>query len=190
MFGLYPAGPDWVRHFDSNTSVRALQRTLVDHGGFAAGIFHEPFGSTRGAVIAQKDMFLVMSHLSQPDEDGFQLVVVPGAEMQNLLWSFNTGYASQWSAREIRVLTGCGGWDDLLRKASTGFGEVCDLVEKAIDGRLPEPAAAPEPGQAGQAAQVAPDMVSRVAPAQLALDDDVPWLPPDYLQDISMEERP
>ncbi|MEQ5844312.1 MULTISPECIES: hypothetical protein [Paraburkholderia] len=190
MFGLYPAGPDWVRHFDSTTPVRALQRALVDHGGFAAGIFHEPFGSTRGAVIAQKEMFLVMSHLPQLDEDGYQLVVVPGAEMQNLLWSFNTGYASQWSAREIRALTGCSGWEDLLRKASTGFGEVCDLVAKAIEGQLSEPADAPEPVADMQAATVTPGLVTRAVPAQLELDDDVPWLPPEYLHDMSMEERP
>lgn len=190
MFGLYPAGPDWVRHFDSRTPVRSLQRTLVDHGGFAAGIFHEPFGPTRGSVVAQKDMFLVMSHLPQADADGLQLVVVPGAEMQNLLWSFNIGYANQWSARELRALTGCDGWDVLLRKASTGFAEVCELVGKAIEGRLPEPAEVLEPAAAIPVVQVAAETVVRAVPAQLAFDDDVPWLPPEYLHDISMEERP
>ena len=50
MFGLYPAGPNWVRTFAlGDCSSRDLQKSLVDLAGFTAAIQHQPFGQHRGA---------------------------------------------------------------------------------------------------------------------------------------------
>ncbi|MFC0402976.1 hypothetical protein [Paraburkholderia rhizosphaerae] len=172
MFGLYPAGPSWIRHFNGSTQARELQQLLVKHAGFTAGIFHQPFGPDRGAVVAQKGSFLVLG--SDIDAGNPELAVVPDVQTQNLLWSFNTGYANQWSDRELRALTGCTGWDALLRQVTAEFGAICTFVERALDGSLVPPAPQPDP------------LLSRM----LADDDDAPWLPSDYLFDSPMPEAP
>lgn len=61
MFGLYPAGPQWIKFFSSTVDARALQRSLVDDAGFTAGIFHQPFGTQRGFAVAQRERFLVLA---------------------------------------------------------------------------------------------------------------------------------
>jgi hypothetical protein len=174
MFGLYPAGAQWTRHFTANVCAREIQQSLVSHGGFTAGIFHQPFGSSRGAVTAQKGNFLVLA--AHVDDQPADLVVVPSIELQNLLWSFERGLASQWSAGELRALTGCNGWDALLSKAAADFAAVGDTVNAAIDGTLVKPVEPPRP--------------DRVVAASFPDDDDVPWLPSDYLHDAAGPEVP
>jgi hypothetical protein len=174
MFGLYPAGPQWVRHFNAKQTPREIQQLLTEHAGFTAGIFHQPFGDQRGAVVAQKGNCLVLA--AGVNAASSDLVVVPDVQMQNLLWSFNSGYANQWGARELHVLTRCDNWDALLKLASSEFAGVCDSVLRAAEGRLvPPPApAAPDP------------IVGRM----FSNDDDVAWLPSDYLFDAPGPEVP
>ncbi|MGQ7932699.1 hypothetical protein [Paraburkholderia sp. D1E] len=180
MFGLYPAGSNWVRHYNGIATARLLQQDLVTHARFTAGIFHQPFGVDRGAVLAQRDSCLVLT--DSTDSAQPELVVVPDVEMQNLLWSFNSGYANQWSGRELKVLTGCDNWDSVLRHASEQFAKVCDDVQKAIDGTLVKPAPA-----AVTPVATCPDPV---VSASFYNDDDVPWLPSDYLFDSPVPEEP
>lgn len=171
MFGLYPAGPDWVRLFNATSTPRDLQQLLVKHAGFTAGLFHQPYGQDRGTVIAVRHGFLVMvldDHALKPE-----LVVAPDVEMTNLLWSHSSGYASQWSPRELKALTGCDSWDMLLNRAGKWFSEACAAVERAVDGTLAPPATAP---------------VDPVIASSLPDDDDVPWLPSDYLHDTPLGE--
>ena len=168
MFGLYPAGSDWARRFHASASARAIQQLLVNHAGYTAGIFHQPFGTDRGTVVAQRGSFLVLA--APVDGDASELAVVPDVQLQNLLWSFNQGYAMQWSNRELRVLTGCDGWDALLKKAAADFAKACDTVNAAIDGSLVKPVEPPKP--AAVAAARVPELPD---------DDDIPWLPSDYL---------
>jgi hypothetical protein len=173
MFGLYPAGSNWVRHYNATATARLLQQDLVTHVRFTAGIFHQPFGVARGAVLAQRDSCLVLT--DSIDSAKPELVVVPDVEMQNLLWSFNSGYANQWSGRELKVLTGCDNWDSVIRHASAQFAKVCDYVQKAVDGTFAKPAPA-----AVAPAAACPDAVLS---ASFYNDDDAPWLPSDYLCD-------
>jgi hypothetical protein len=170
MFGLYPAGSSWVRHYNANATARALQHDLVEHAGFTAGIFHQPFGAQRGAVLAQRDSYLVLTDSTESEKP--ELVVVPDVEMQNLLWSFNSGYANQWSGRELHVLTGCDSWEPLLKAAASNFAKVCEIVQQAVDGSLAEKAKPAQP--------VKPDPVIA---APFCNDDDIQWLPSDYLFD-------
>ncbi|CAE6837041.1 hypothetical protein R69658_06551 [Paraburkholderia aspalathi] len=173
MFGLYPAGSNWVRHYNATASARLLQQDLVNHARFTAGIFHQPFGAERGAVLAQRDSCLVLTN--SIDSDQPELVVVPDVEMQNLLWSFNSGYANQWGSRELKVLTGCDNWDGVLKHAAAQFAKVCDDVQRAVDGTLVKPAPAET-----ASVDARPDPVLS---ASFSNDDDVPWLPSDYLFD-------
>ncbi|KGC96275.1 hypothetical protein DP62_5852 [Burkholderia pseudomallei] len=167
MFGLYPAGVRWTQSFTASTDAKSLQKLLVDHGGCTAALFHQPFGAQRGAVIAQRDGMLVLTHVVDADEA--EIVVTPGVELQNLLWSFDSGYSGQWSARELRILTGCSDWDSMLQQTSEMFRRVCGTVQAAVEGTLGKPVTRPEP--------------------TLTVDDeDVPFLPEDYLQPISLAE--
>ncbi|WGS55053.1 hypothetical protein LFL96_36875 (plasmid) [Paraburkholderia sp. D15] len=176
MFGLYPAGSNWVRHFNAAASARMLQHDLATYARFTAGIFFEPFGVERGAVIAQRDCCLVLADAINADEP--EIVVVPDVEMQNLLWSFNSGYANQWSGRELKALTGCGSWDQVLKQASAQFAKVCDDVEKCIAGEFVKAstlvAANPDPS----------------VPVSFYNDDNAPVLPSDYLFDSPLPEVP
>lgn len=167
MFGLYPAGVRWTQSFTASTDAKSLQKLLVDHGGCTAALFHQPFGVQRGAVIAQREGMLVLTHVVDADEA--EIVVTPGVELQNLLWSFDSEYSGQWSARELRILTGCAEWDAMLKQTSDTFRRVCGAVQAAIEGTLGKPVTRPEP--------------------TLTIDDDdVPFLPEDYLQPISLAE--
>ncbi|KGW78478.1 hypothetical protein Y046_4797 [Burkholderia pseudomallei MSHR2990] len=167
MFGLYPAGVRWTQSFTASTDAKSLQKLLVDHGGCTAALFHQPFGAQRGAVIAQREGMLVLTHAV--DADQAEIVVTPDVELQNLLWSFDSGYSGQWSARELRILTGCPDWDSMLKQTSEMFHRVCGTVQAAVEGTLGKPVTRPEP--------------------TLTIDDeDVPFLPDDYLQPISLAE--
>ncbi|BCF95257.1 hypothetical protein [Paraburkholderia largidicola] len=183
MFGLYPAGAQWVRHFSANRAPRDIGKVLTVHGGFNAGIFHTPFGEHRGAVIAQSGRFLILAAVV--NVANAELAVVPDVQMQNLLWSFETGYANQWGPRELLALTGVDNWDGLIRRTSAEYAAVCKTVEGAVDGALEkravEAAAAAEVAKAEALTRAAtPDpVVGRMFPS----DDDAPWLPSDYLFD-------
>jgi len=176
MFGLYPAGPEWARHFTSTTPAREIQQLLVKHAGFTAGLFHQPYGPARGAVIAVRHGFVVMVH--EVDAAEIEFVVAPDVEMTNLLWSHSNGYASQWSPRELKALTACESWEQLLTMAGTRFRAACTALERAIDGTIEPPA--PVPVKAA-----VPDPVIA---ASLPDDDDVPWLPSDYLHEVPLVE--
>ncbi|MFT4510549.1 hypothetical protein [Caballeronia sp. 15711] len=139
MFGLYPAGAAWVRTFATEKfSARDIQKSLVDHAQFIAGIFHQPFGEQRGAVAAQLGKILV---LSTPHGNATQFAVAPNVELQNLLWSFEKGFSTQWSAVEIRALTGYSGWDEFLIGVRHEFAAACEAVQKAVNGTLEAPPA-------------------------------------------------
>ncbi|SAK81880.1 hypothetical protein AWB78_03962 [Caballeronia calidae] len=137
MFGLYPAGPNWVRTFAlGDCSSRDLQKSLVDLAGFTAAIQHQPFGQHRGAALAQSGQTLL---LVATTPGACEVAVTPTVEMQHLLWSYQEGYASQWSAAEIRSLTGHSGWPELLTNARREFSRFCDQVAAALDGTLQAP---------------------------------------------------
>lgn len=136
MFGLYPAGSEWVRIFAiTDQDMRDIQRSLVDHAAFTAAILHQPFGQQRGAVLAQSGHILVLSDTA----GARQLAVTPTVQMQHLLWSYREGFATQWSAAEIRSLTGYQGWDELLTSARREFSRACEKVGDAIAGTLRAP---------------------------------------------------
>lgn len=177
MFGLYPAGPAWVQHFTATTPAREIQQLLVKHAGFTAGLFHQPYGPARGSVIAVRHGFVVMVHDDNARE--IECVVAPDVEMTNLLWSHSNGYASQWSPRELKALTACDSWEQLLTLAGTRFRAACTALERAIDGTIVPPAPAPATVTA---------VADPVIGASLPNDDDVPWLPSDYLHDVPLLE--
>ncbi|MBR8191567.1 hypothetical protein ACRPM7_05105 [Burkholderia vietnamiensis] len=169
MFGLYPAGANWTKFIACRTNVRTLQQSLVECAGFVAGIFHQPFGQQRGVVVAERNGFLVLA--DSIEADGAELVVVPDVQLQNLLWSFNSGYAGQWSPRELHALTGKADWNALLTHCAAEFRGLCEVVERAADGKLSKPAPAPT------AADVPwPD------------DGNEAWLPTEYLHDAPFQE--
>jgi hypothetical protein len=170
MFGLYPAGPDWVQHFNATSPARDIQQLLVKYAGFTPGLFHQPYGPARGTVIAVRHGFVVMVH--EDDASELELVVAPDVEMTNLLWSHSNGYASQWSPRELKALTACDSWEQLLKVAGTRFRAACTALERAIAGTIVPAAVHP-----------APPPVDPVIAASLPDDDDTPWLPSDYLHD-------
>jgi hypothetical protein len=139
MFGLYPAGPEWTHTFAlSDCSSRDLQKSLVELAGFTAAIQHQPFGQHRGAVLAQAGQTLL---LLATTPGASEVAITPTVEMQHLLWSYQEGYASQWSAAEIRSLTGYSGWSELLTNARREFSRACDQVAAALDGTLQAPKA-------------------------------------------------
>ncbi|WP_454875556.1 hypothetical protein [Paraburkholderia xenovorans] len=189
MFGLYPAGTRWVRHFSAARAPREIQKVLTVHAGFSAGIFHQPFGESRGAVIAQKGRLLVLAE--RIDSASADLALVPDVQMQNLLWSFQSGYANQWGSRELRVLTGFDNWDALLRQASADYAQACNLVEEAVSGALEAKAAeqlAADKAAAAHASAASRSAADPVVGTMYANDDDVPWLPSDYLFDAPHPE--
>ena len=192
MFGLYPAGAQWVRHFSANRAPRDIGKVLTGHAGFNAGIFHTPFGEHRGAVIAQSGRFLILAAAINVGQA--ELAVVPDVQMQNLLWSFETGYANQWGPRELLALTGVDNWNQLIQRTSAEYAAVCQSVSDAVDGTLEkraidaaEAAAADEAARAEaeakaqQRAAVPDPIVGRM----FSNDDDAPWLPSDYFFDAS-----
>jgi hypothetical protein len=112
-----------------------------------------------------------------------ELVVAPDVEMTNLLWSHSNGYASQWSGRELKALSGCESWKQLLKVAGTRFRAACTALERAIDGSIvpAEVIAEPAPQTAGAPADP-------VMSSSFPDDDDLPWLPSDYLHDVPPQE--
>ncbi|MFM0150511.1 hypothetical protein [Paraburkholderia sp. RL18-085-BIA-A] len=137
MFGLYPAGSEWIRTFAmDDQDMRDIQRSLVDHAGFTAAILHQPFGQQRGAVMAQSGQILVLSDTTPRAR---QIAVTPTVQMHHLLWSYREGYATQWSSMEIRSLTGFHGWAELLTHARREFSRTCEKVAAAIAGTLQAP---------------------------------------------------
>lgn len=137
MFGIYPAGPQWMRQLTSSVSALVLKGRLKDLAGMSAGNLAEPFGPHRGAVIAENNGFLV---LANKISDTTEVVVVPDVKLQYLLWSFNTGNADQWAGREIKIMTDgkLETWDALLVEATHTFRWTVSLVEQAIAGTLVE----------------------------------------------------
>jgi hypothetical protein len=181
MFGLYPAGAQWVRHFTATRTPREIQKVLTDHAGYRASIFHLPFGEHRGAVIAQSDRFLILA--AAVNAETADLAVVPDVQMQNLLWSFNTGYANQWGSRELLALTGIDNWEGLIRRTSAEYAAVCKTVSEALDGSLEKKAAQ-------QAAEKSAPLPDPVVGRMFSNDDDAAWLPSDYLYDAPLQEVP
>lgn len=188
MFGLYPAGAQWVRHFSADRAPRAIGKVLTGHAGFNAGIFHTPFGEHRGAVVAQSGQFLILAAAINVEKA--ELAVVPDVQMQNLLWSFETGYANQWGPRELLALTGVDNWNQLIQRISAEYAVVCQSVSDAVDGSLEkraleatEAAAAAEQAKADAAQRaVVPDSI---VGQMFSNDDDARWLPSDYFFDAS-----
>ncbi|SAK86552.1 hypothetical protein AWB75_05848 [Caballeronia catudaia] len=137
MFGLYPAGPSWVRSYSlADNTARDIQKSLVDFAGFTTAIQHQPFGEHRGAVLAQFGQTLL---LLATTPGATEVAITPNVQMQHLLWSYQEGYASQWSPAEIRSLTGYSGWSELLLNARREFSRACDYVSSALDGTLRVP---------------------------------------------------
>jgi hypothetical protein len=192
MFGLYPAGAQWVRHFSAKRAPRDIGKVLTAHAGFSAGIFYTPFGEHRGSVIAQSGRFLILA--AAVNVAKAELAVVPDVQMQTLLWSFEMGYANQWGPRELLALTGVDNWDGLIRRTSTEYSSVCKTVEEAVDGSLEKRAIEAAEAAAAAAAAKA-DASTRAATPDPVVgrmfysDDDAPWLPSDYFFD-SPEVQP
>ncbi|MFS8980218.1 hypothetical protein PO002_38170 [Cupriavidus necator] len=161
---LYPAGPDWAHTFQTALAAPTLAARLADAHGFTRGIQFQPFGAGRGAVIAQRDHLLVLAVYAADDQHWYE--VTPSLEMQNLLWSFSHGYASQWSALELKALSGCSAWPDVIALARQQFAAAVRSLERALAG-LPE---RDEPA-------IVPDMPS--------YDGDVMELPGDYLASMT-----
>ena len=158
MFGIYPAGILWVRRFISAINAAEIRERLVNKASFTAGTLIEPFGKGRGPVIASHQGFLVMVETDLKDTD---IIVVPDVQLQNLLWSMNSGFSSQWSDREIKLLTGHSGWDDLLQDSNRKLAFISNMVEQAIDGRLLKP-------QSSESQQ------------HIESFTEEPWIPADY----------
>ncbi|MBN3785631.1 hypothetical protein [Burkholderia sp. Ac-20353] len=171
MFGLYPAGASWTKLVASKANARALQQNLVERAGFVAGIFHQPFGQARGFAVAQRNGFIVLADSIESDQP--ELAVVPDVQLQNLLWSFNSGYAGQWSPRELQAMTGKADWNGVLTGSVADFAAVSEAVEHAAVGTLLKPAPAPAPS---------------VATDPWPDDGNEAWLPADYLHDAPYQE--
>jgi len=157
---LYPAGPDWAQTFETALPPSTLAARLADAHGFTRSTLFQPFGAGRGTVVAQREHLLVLAVHAADGQHWYE--VTPSLEMQNLLWSFSHGYASQWSALELRALCGCTMWPDVIALARQQFAAAVRSLERALAG-LPE----------RDAPAVVPDMPS--------YDGDVMELPGDYL---------
>jgi len=164
---LYPAGPDWAQTFESTIPTSELAARLTDAHSFTRSTLFQPFGAGRGAVIAQRDHLLVLAVHAADDQHWYE--VTPSLELQNLIWSFSHGYASQWSALELKALCGCTAWRDVIALARQQFAAAVRSMERALAG-LPE-----------QDAPVAvPDMAM--------YPGDVMELPADYLTSMTGAE--
>lgn len=161
---LYHAGPQWLFVDETSINRSEMATRLTDHHGFTPCTLYEPFGTGRGAVIAKRDHMLVMA-LGEPGGSTFY-AVAPSKELQDLIWSFSHGLASQWSELELRALTGEGDWNAVMKLATSQFAAARVSVERAIVGKLE-----------GKSPELAES-----APAEMPmLDDDVMEVPSDYL---------
>lgn len=131
MFGLYPAGQQWTRVFETQRTAREVQRDLTAFAGFTAGLFHQPFGPARGEVLAVRDDFLVLVNA-----DRTQIAVSPDVAGQYLLWADHNNLQDQWSQRDVAAITGFAGWPEYLNGATSSFASISEAVQAAIDGEL------------------------------------------------------
>lgn len=161
---LYPAGPDWAHTFQTDMAAPALAARLAAAHGFARSTLFQPFGAGRGTVVAQRDHLLVLAVHAADGQHWYE--VTPSLEMQNLLWSFSHGYASQWSTLELKALSGCTVWPDVIALARRQFAAAVRSLERAIAG-LPE------------------RDVPTVVPDIPRYDGDVMELPSDYLASMT-----
>ncbi|CAG2159767.1 hypothetical protein [Cupriavidus numazuensis] len=161
---LYHAGPQWAQIFEADLTQSELATRLCTDHGFVRGALYEPFGPGRGAVVAQRDHMLVMALCAEGNRTWFS--VAPSKEIQDLLWSFSNGYASQWSPLELKAISGCEDWGALQQRVHKQFAQVVRSVERAIHG-APEHDAAPE---------------------MPSYDGDVLEVPSDYLASMTGEE--
>lgn len=131
---LYHAGPEWLFVEETFINRSAMAKRLCDQHGFTQCMMYEPFGPGRGAVIAKRDHMLVMA-LGEAGGNTF-FAVAPSKEMQDLIWSFSNGLASQWSELELRALTGKQDWAAVMKLAGQEFSAARRSVERAIAGEL------------------------------------------------------
>ncbi|MFC4518500.1 hypothetical protein [Cupriavidus pinatubonensis] len=162
---LYHAGPNWLHVEESATTRTDLAKRLCENHQFTQCMMYEPFGHGRGAVIARRDHMLVMAITTGGGNTWY--AVAPSKELQDLIWSFSNGFAGQWSALELRAVTGLDDWTALLQMAGVQFAAAVRSVARAIAGQ-PErelPATAEMP----------------------VFDGDAMELPSDYLHSFGLE---
>ncbi|SOZ16398.1 hypothetical protein [Cupriavidus taiwanensis] len=165
---LYHAGPQWLFVDETSINRSEMAKRLTDQHGFTPCTLYEPFGAGRGAVIAKHDHMLVMA-LGEAGGNTFY-AVAPSKELQDLIWSFSHGLASQWSELELRALTGEGDWNALMTMAAAQFAAARRSIERAI---------------AGNPAHDAPTAQQSMTADMPLLDDDVMEVPPDYLHSFT-----
>jgi len=163
---LYHAGPKWVHIAEAAMMRTDLAKRLCDDHGFTQCMLYEPFGRTRGAVIAKRGHMLVMAIGTDGGNTWFS--VAPSKELQDLIWSFSNGFAGQWSALELKVITGLDDWKALLEMAGRQFAAAVRSVDRAIA------------GQPEQDVQANPELV--------VFDGDAMEVPADYLHSFSGTE--
>ncbi len=163
---VYPAGPQWTRTFETALTASELANRLCEAHGFTEATLYEPFGHGRGAVIARRGHLLVMAPHTDGTKTWFALAL--SNEMQDLLWSFSNGYASQWTTLELKLMSGCDNWEALLVLAGKQFAGAESSVDRAIQGM---PASVP-----AALAEMPP------------FEGDCMELPPDYLQSVAESE--
>lgn len=129
---LYHAGPQWVHVFEALVNRAVLAKALHEQHGFTQCMLYEPFGAGRGAVIAKRGHMVVMALGADNGTEWY--AVAPSKELQDLIWSFSNGFAGQWSALELKVITGHDDWKSLLAMAGHQFSDVVDVVQRTIDG--------------------------------------------------------
>ena len=130
---LYHAGPDWLFVEETFINRSAMAKRLSEQHGFTQCMMYEPFGTGRGAVIAKRDHMLVMA-LGEAGGSTY-FAVAPSKELQDLIWSFTNGLASQWSQLELRALTGLEEWSAVMKMAAAQFAAARRSVERAIAGK-------------------------------------------------------
>ncbi|QET04004.1 hypothetical protein FOB72_17780 (plasmid) [Cupriavidus pauculus] len=130
---LYHAGPDWLFVEETFINRSDMAKRLSEQHGFTQCMMYEPFGTGRGAVIAKRDHMLVMA-LGEAGSNTF-FAVAPSKELQDLIWSFTNGLASQWSQLELRALTGLEDWAAVMKMAAAQFTAARRSVERAIVGK-------------------------------------------------------
>ncbi|SDD58873.1 hypothetical protein SAMN05216345_111165 [Cupriavidus sp. YR651] len=163
---LYHAGPDWLHIEEVFVERSAMAKRLAELHNFTQCMRYEPFGPDRGAVIAKRGHMLVLA-IGEAGNNTF-FAVAPSKELQDLIWSFSNGLASQWSRLELKAMTGHEDWPAVLKMATDQFAAAVRSLERAIAGK-PEhdaPAFAEMP----------------------ILDDDVMEVPSDYLHSLNGTE--
>jgi hypothetical protein len=158
MYVLYPAGPEWSTLIEATQPASDVALRLAEQHGFVRGSYFEPFGAKRGAVIAQRDMMLVMAVHTDIEAGRSWYAIAPALELQYLVWSFSNGYTKQWSARELKALTGHETWEGVLQLARAQFSAAVRSLNRALHG-FPE--IEPEaPRAASVAAEITEDFGS------------------------------